>query len=713
MADLGGLRLSELASLGAAMRAAGDGAGCLEVAAQRVVHHLYDGLRTDGRRDCVLVRFYKTHRYADLDSELQAFARCQLGGEEPPVSTPVLVLVATAGGEPAWNNRRESVGHQAVPLPSEHVIESFPMIAQLIRQLGIPMDALVDPDPDLLVELEEKTYGVFYVPVADGSPYVPAQDFVADHGVRSALGFGGVLPTGDLFSVVLFSRVAVPPQTAQLFRVLALSVKLAVLPYAEGPLLLSGPPLGRLVSTAPTRSHLNAVQQLLEVHERTVQEQSARLEELHALEQRRSQQLRALAEVSVLTGSMLSVPDILDHVTARAREILGAHQAVASLTVGDSWAQAITSVSLSERYASYRDYDAVPDGSGIYALVCETNTVLRLTQSELEAHPRWRGFGASAPEHPPMNGWLAVPMVSRTGENLGLIQLSDAVAGGFTAEDEAVLVQLARLASVSIDNARSHAREHDVAVALQQSLLPQVEQVEGLVIASTYLAAATDLGVGGDWYDVFELPHGLVALVVGDVVGHDVRASRTMGQLRHAIRAFASEDPAPVSVLSRLDVFLAGSSPEEFATVVYLLVDSVTGLVSVANAGHPPPLLLEPGELPLLFDLATAPPVGFLPPSAYQQQDFVLPVGGTLLVYTDGLVERRGAALDDGLNWLVDTAGESVLDPERLLAGLTAQLSTADLDDDVAMLAVRWTGPSSDTDELRLSPTAGAVGNGP
>jgi len=339
--------------------------------------------------------------------------------------------------------------------------------------------------------------------------------------------------------------------------------------------------------------------------------------------------------------------------------------------------------------------------------------VLRLTQSELKAHPRWRGFGASAPEHPPMNGWLAIPMVSRTGENLGLIQLSDAVAGGFTAEDEAVLVQLARLASVSIDNARSHAREHDVAVVMQQSLLPQVQQVEGLVIASTYLAAATDLGVGGDWYDVFELPHGLVALVVGDVVGHDVRASRTMGQLRHAIRAFASEDPAPVSVLSRLDVFLAGSSPDEFATVVYLLVDSVTGLVSVANAGHPPSLLLEPGELPRLFDPATAPPVGFLPPSAYQQQDFVLPVGGTLLVNTDGLVERRGAALDDGLDWLVDTAGESVLDPERLLAGLTAQLSTADLDDDVAMLAVRWTGPSSDTDELRLSPAAGVAGNGP
>jgi serine phosphatase RsbU (regulator of sigma subunit) len=701
MADLGGLRLSELASLGTAMRAAGAGAGCLEVAAQRVVHHLYDGLRTDGRRDCVLVRFYKTHAYAALNSELRAFARCQLGDEEPPASTPVLVLVATAGDQPAWNDRRESVGHQAVPLPSEHVIESFPMIAQLIRQLGIPMDALVDPDPDLLVELEEKTYGVFYVPVADGSPHVPAQDFVADHGVRSALGFGGILPTGDLFSVVLFSRVAVPPQTAHLFRVLALSVKLAVLPYSEGPLLLSDPPL--VVSTSPTRSHLNAVQQLLEVHERTVQEQSARLEELHALEQRRSQQLHALAEVSVLTGSMLSVPDILDHVTARAREIVGAHQAVAGLTVGDSWAQAITSVSLSERYAQYRDDDAVPDGSGIDALVCETNTALRLTQAELEEHPRWRGFGASSPEHPPMNGWLAVPMVSRTGKNLGLVQLSDAVAGDFTAEDEAVLVQLARLASVSIDNARSHARERDVAVALQQSLLPQVQQVEGLVISSAYLPAATDLGVGGDWYDVFELPHGLVALVVGDVVGHDVRASRTMGQLRHAIRAFASEDPAPVCVLSRLDVFLDGSSPDEFATVLYLLVDSATGLVSVANAGHPPPLLLEPGELPRLFDPATAPPVGFLAPSAYQQQDFVLPVGGTLLVYTDGLVERRGAALDDGLDWLVGTAGESVLDPERLLAGLTAQLSAADLDDDVAMLAVRWTGPSSDTDELRRS----------
>lgn len=165
-------------------------------------------------------------------------------------------------------------------------------------------------------------------------------------------------------------------------------------------------------------------------------------------------QLRALAETSLSVHSTLSTEAVLQLITDKARAIVGAHQAVASMTVNDTWAQAINAVSLSEKYEAYRDFAAPPDGSGIYAVVCESNRPMRLTQAELEAHPRWQGFGAHAGDHPPMRGWLAVPMVAREGSNLGVIQLSDRYEGDFTPEDEAILVQLAQLASVAIENAR-------------------------------------------------------------------------------------------------------------------------------------------------------------------------------------------------------------------------------------------------------------------
>lgn len=525
---------------------------------------------------------------------------------------------------------------------------------------------------------------------AVGSPHIPDQGFVADFQVASALGFGGMLPTGDLFSVVLFSRTPIPAATAELFKVLALSVKLAVLPFADGPFLTSPAgdrPAG--LGPATTRSQLLAVEQLLDVQERTVLAQAARLEQLHALEQRRSQQLRALAEVSVVTGSAMSVPEILTHITEQARNVVGAHQAVASLTTGDDWAQAITSVSMSERYEQRRDYDAPPDGSGIYAAVCETNTPLRLTQRQLEAHPRWRGLGEAAAQHPPLDGWLAVPMVGRNGQNLGLVQLSGAYSGAFTAEDEAVLVQLARLASVSIENARSHAHEHDLATELQKSLLPYVGDVSGLAVASRYLPAARDLGLGGDWYDVIPRSDGRVVLVVGDVVGHDVRAARTMGQLRHAIRAYSTEDPTPGSVLSRLDRLMTAVAPEEFASVFYLLLDPPTGRAVYTNAGHPPPLLVEPDGATYYLPEAASPPVGYLSPADYQNHEMALLPSTTLLLYTDGLIERRGTSLTQSLEQLRLMTETADPDPSMLLAAIEEWLGRSAPDDDVAMLAVR------------------------
>jgi PAS domain S-box-containing protein len=196
-------------------------------------------------------------------------------------------------------------------------------------------------------------------------------------------------------------------------------------------------------------------------------------------ERRRAEQLRQLAEASLVLNSTASLSEMFQTICDKAREIIGAHQSVVSITRGGAgdgtspnWSQAINAVSLSDKYAPWSEYATMPDGTGIYALVCRENRTLRLTQAELEAHPAWRGFGAYAAEHPPMNGWLAVPLVARDGANLGLVQLSDRYEGEFIEDDEAILMQLAQLASVAIENQRLLEEERRRAVG--EALLNQI-----------------------------------------------------------------------------------------------------------------------------------------------------------------------------------------------------------------------------------------------
>ncbi len=171
-------------------------------------------------------------------------------------------------------------------------------------------------------------------------------------------------------------------------------------------------------------------------------------------EKRNSALLAKVARASRSLHTALSSKEIAEALVVEVRDILQAHQAVVSLTKDDSWLQAINAVSLSDKYARYRNYTAGTDGTGIYTEVCRTNRVMRLTQEELMAHPAWKGFGNEAGQHPPMRGWLAVPLVDRTGRNIGLIQASDKADGEFTAEDESILMQLASLAANGFENAR-------------------------------------------------------------------------------------------------------------------------------------------------------------------------------------------------------------------------------------------------------------------
>lgn len=165
---------------------------------------------------------------------------------------------------------------------------------------------------------------------------------------------------------------------------------------------------------------------------------------------------QGISECTLALNSSRSLSQVHQTITDQARLVIGAHQSVTSLTTGPDLAQAVNALSLSDKYAAWRSYDKIPDGSGIYAMICESNITARMTQRELERHPRWRGFGNERHAHPPMRGWLAAPLVGSDGQNLGLIELSDKFFGEFDETDEAILVQLAKMAAVAIENARLH-----------------------------------------------------------------------------------------------------------------------------------------------------------------------------------------------------------------------------------------------------------------
>ncbi|HEU0079320.1 MAG TPA: hypothetical protein VFQ76_16820 [Longimicrobiaceae bacterium] len=229
--------LHEMLRCGLDLRRALQGAASMEEGARRVTRFFFDSSvgAEGGARECVLVRFYKTHAFGALEPQLQAFARARMGGREPWADMRCLVLLASSGEEPAWNSRRLSRGHQAIPLPSVQIVEQAPMIAELVREMGLDLEDVVAPRPQLVRGSEDRAYNVFHVLEAEGSPFIPAQaDFVRPFGIRSVLGFGGLLLNGEMYAVVLFTRVPVPAESADRFRNIALDLRIAVSAFADG-----------------------------------------------------------------------------------------------------------------------------------------------------------------------------------------------------------------------------------------------------------------------------------------------------------------------------------------------------------------------------------------------------------------------------------------------------------------------------------------------
>ncbi|MFH7340171.1 SpoIIE family protein phosphatase [Streptomyces sp. KHY 26] len=294
---------------------------------------------------------------------------------------------------------------------------------------------------------------------------------------------------------------------------------------------------------------------------------------------------------------------------------------------------------------------------------------------------------------------MSVPVRAR-GLTLGVaVFIRHRRPDGFDADDRMLAEEITARAAVCIDNARRYSRERETALALQRSLLPRtLPHTAALEVSSRYLPAAR-AGVGGDWFDVIPLSGLRVAMVVGDVVGHGIQASATMGRLRTAVRTLADIDLAPDELLTHLDDLVVRLAEEAGdggagvgATCLYAVYDPVSRACTLARAGHPPPVLLPPAGRPHELDLPAGPPLGLggLP---FESAEVRLPEGTVLALYTDGLVKSRERESDIGRAMLFEALGA----PARSLDAscdhvLRTLLPYGGASDDVALLLARTQG---------------------
>jgi serine phosphatase RsbU (regulator of sigma subunit) len=301
--ELRAFGLSDLLICQADIREVAAEAKSLEAAATEIARYLHEHLldKEAQRPATALVRLYKTHPFDQLEPELQEFAVRAAGGIDL-AGAPCLTLLGTAGVEPVWNDRRRSQSHRAIPLPSPEALTASPMIFQLVRQLGFEEAEILAPDPGTFRSLDERAFDVFFVDEAKGSPHVPDQDFVEAYGVRSVVGFGGVIPPTSFFAVVLFATVPVSAETAEVLGSVAAAVKLALLPFVErtfdtDPPFDSGQPSPER-DLVTLRSQVTALEQLVEVRQSVVVQQAVRLEQtVQEAEERAAALERSQAEL--------------------------------------------------------------------------------------------------------------------------------------------------------------------------------------------------------------------------------------------------------------------------------------------------------------------------------------------------------------------------------------------------------------------------------
>jgi serine phosphatase RsbU (regulator of sigma subunit)/anti-sigma regulatory factor (Ser/Thr protein kinase) len=284
---------------------------------------------------------------------------------------------------------------------------------------------------------------------------------------------------------------------------------------------------------------------------------------------------------------------------------------------------------------------------------------------------------------------LGVP-VHVEGRLIGVLHVGTLKHRAFDDDDIALLQLAADRAALAIDRAQL-SEQRSVTEIMQRTLLPDaLPQVPGVRFSAKYLPAGSGVRLGGDWYDVFQLANGRLALVIGDVVGRGVLAASVMGEIRTALRAYLAEGHDLPVVMALLNDMLVSMERRRSATAAIFELDLERGELHAVSAGHLPALLVGADGVPALLEHRGGPPLGIMPGSEYTSAHFSFDAGSVLLLYTDGLVERRGESIDEGLGRLAEAgrraaAGEEASFADRVYRALVDETP---LDDDVALLAI-------------------------
>ncbi|MEU9305777.1 SpoIIE family protein phosphatase [Streptomyces sp. NPDC048269] len=288
-----------------------------------------------------------------------------------------------------------------------------------------------------------------------------------------------------------------------------------------------------------------------------------------------------------------------------------------------------------------------------------------------------------------VHSFLMAPLVARESV-LGVATFyRTRPSGPFGSEDVTLAAELAARAALNIDNARLYHREHETAVILQRSMLPQhISPPRGIAVSHRYLPASDVNEVGGDWYDVLPLTGGKAALLIGDVMGHGIAAAAVMGRLSASVRSLARLDLSPVRLLHQLEAALSDLAEPMIATLLYIVCDPATGRCTVTRAGHPPPVLALPDGTVQLLDTPPGVPLG-VGGVAFTPTEIEVPAGGILVLYTDGLIEARGRDLDERLAELTQLLAEPQRQLDHVCDSLITHLVPAAADDDIALLVAR------------------------
>jgi len=386
------------------------------------------------------------------------------------------------------------------------------------------------------------------------------------------------------------------------------------------------------------------------------------------------QRLRRL-EAVMLAGFTASSLDVaLDRLLVLARDALGAERA-AALLVEDDRRRLRVRAALAMNIVG----ETTALGSGVSGTIAAAGRGMvfddiAAVDGLAEPHRRFRGSLAGVP-------------LRLDGEVIGVLHVSTREVGRFGPDDLRLLEAVGERAALAIGHAQLRERERNLAETLQRSLLPRVlPAVAGVLLSARYLTRGADGPVGGDFYDAVVLPGDRVGLAIGDVAGKGLGAAAAMGQIRAALHAYALEDAEPGMVVARLDRFVAAM--DGMATAMFITIDA-DGEMAIANAGHPPAVLVDARGARLVTG-ALGPPLG----AGIDRRGAVhhrLPAGARMLLYTDGLVERRDEGLDVGLEALRQVVASAPSTLEAMCDHVLAALSPGDggWPDDVALLAIR------------------------